>query len=255
MAKREFHRVNVTNPRPASGEAEVVVRGSAKYYLIVPVGEDLFEIHYGGKYLGESTSLSGAESFIQRGGASAPVLIQNPNGGYEMYTYNSPTPKKSNPKKKSKKRAKKRSKKKATRKKKSTKKKAKKKTKKTSVRKKKRISSAKKKVKKAKKKAKSTKKKASSAKKKASKAKKKAKSTKKKVSSAKKKASKAKKKVKKAKTALRKAKRSPNPGSNPSKGRKHKKKGVEKAEPKKKVSVDAAVRNHITKTTGKRPAW
>jgi hypothetical protein len=132
------HRVLVTNP---DGE-KIVLRGIAKYYVIVPVGEELFEVHYGGKYLGESTSLSGAEKFIQRGGASAPVLIQNPNGGYEMYKHKYKAPAKSNPKKKSKKKKstkKRATKKRSTSKKKSTKKKAtkKKSTKKKSTKKRK----------------------------------------------------------------------------------------------------------------------
>ena len=109
------HRVLVTNP----GGERIVLNGKAKYYEIIPVGKNLFEVHYGGKYLGESESLSGAEKFISRGGASAPVLIKNPNGGYEMYKYSTP---KSNPPKK--KKAKKKATKKKSTKKKSTKKKA-----------------------------------------------------------------------------------------------------------------------------------
>lgn len=224
MAARKYHRVLATNPR--SDEAELVVRGGAKYYLIIPIGEELFEIHYGGKYLGESTSLSGAESFIKRGGASAPVLIQNPSGGYEMYKYN--TPAKSNPKKgkkKSKKRGKKRSKKAA-----------KKRGKKKSTKKKSTKKKSKKRGKKKAAKRKTAKKKGAGRKKK--------KATKKR---GKKKASKRKSK----KSTKRKAKKAPK-----KKGSGRKKKAAAKtSEPKKKVSVDSAVRNHIAKSTGKRPAW
>jgi len=95
----QHHRVFVSNPRSSSGDVDVVVRGKTRYYLIVPIAEDLFEIHFDGKYLGESGSLSGAERFINRGGADAPVLIQQPNGGLKMYKYKSPS---SNPKKKKK---------------------------------------------------------------------------------------------------------------------------------------------------------
>ena len=115
MAKKG-HRVLITNP---DGE-EIVLRGIAKYYVIVPVSEDLFEVHYKGKYLGESDTLEGAEKFIKRGGASAPVLIKNPNGGYEMRTNKYKSPSKSK-KKSTKKKAAKR---KPAKKKKSTKKKA-----------------------------------------------------------------------------------------------------------------------------------
>ena len=86
------HRILVSNP----GGERVVLGGQAKCYVIVPL-EGILEIHYAGKYLGESISLSGAEKFIERGGGDAPVLIKNPNGTYKMHTYKSP---KKNPKKK-----------------------------------------------------------------------------------------------------------------------------------------------------------
>jgi len=120
MAKKG-HRVLITNP---DGE-EIVLRGIAKYYVIVPVSEDLFEVHYKGKYLGESDTLEGAEKFIKRGGASAPVLIKNPNGGYEMRTNKYKSPSKSKKKSTKKKAAKRKpAKKKKSTKKKATKKKA-----------------------------------------------------------------------------------------------------------------------------------
>ena len=98
------HRVLATNPKPKDGPPEVVVQdGTVKYYIICPVEEGLYEIYFGKAYLGESTSLKGAEQFLDRGGATAPVLIQNPNGGYTMYEYNRPS--KSNPSKKKRKKA------------------------------------------------------------------------------------------------------------------------------------------------------
>jgi flagellar biosynthesis GTPase FlhF len=191
MAKS--HRVLVTNP---DGE-EVVLRD--RCYIIIPVKDDLFEVHFRGKYLGESTSISGADKFIQRSGAAAPVLIKNPNGGYEMHKYKSP---KANPKKKTKK--------KVTKKKAAKRKPAKKK---------------------------STKKKA--AKKKAAKRK-----------PAKKKA--AKKKAAKRKPAKKKAAKKKAAKRKPAKKKAAKKKAAPSTG---KVSVDAAVRGHITKATGKRPSW
>ena len=223
MSATKTHRVLATNPRSSSGEAGIVVRGPDKYYLIIPIDKDLFEIHFGGKYLGESSSLSGAESFIQRGSASAPVLIKNPSGGYEMFKYKSPT--KSNPKKKRKKAKKKATKRKA--KKKVTKRKTKKKAKKKSTKKK----ATKRKVAKRKTKKKATKKRA---KKKVTKRKTKKKATKKR---AKKKSTK--KKATKKRTSSKKRKST-------------KKKAASKGP---KVSIDAAVRNHITKKTGTRPNW
>src|SRR3990167_4020375 len=108
------HRVMVVNPRPRDGNAKTVIRSGQKFYLIKPISSELYEIYYNKKYLGESTSLSGVDRFIQRCWASAPVLIQNTNGGYEMYQYKSPViggetknPKKKSKKKASKKRAKK----------------------------------------------------------------------------------------------------------------------------------------------------
>ena len=145
------HKVLITNPLPSEGQPDVVIKGIvAKGYIIVPIEASLFEVYMGKKYLGEAETMSQVKKLIKRDGADAPVLIQNPNGGYEMFSYNRPS---SNPKKRKAKKAKKRTKKK------------------TSVRKKKRISGAKKKVKKAKKKVKSAKKKVSKAKKSVRKAK------------------------------------------------------------------------------------
>ncbi len=222
------HKVLITNPLPRKGQPDVVVKGiTAKGYIIVPIEASLFEVYMGKKYLGEAETMAQVKKLIKRDGADAPVLIQNPNGGYEMYSYNRPSsnPKK-NPKKnpKAKKKAKKRPKKKAPRKKKATKK-AKKKT---SPAKKKRISKAKKKVKKAKKKVKSAKKKAKSAKKKVSKAK---------------------KTVRKARGALSKAKRSKNPTPNPHKRKKAKKSAKVVA---RRAATPTEINAYVKRITGKK---
>ena len=220
MAAKKY-KVLITNPVSEGGHPDVVIKGVVvKGYIAVPVEAGIFEVYYGKKYLGEAITKSQIKQLIERDGADAPVLIQNPNGGYEQmpFKYKSPSsnPKKKRGKKKAKKRkAKRRTKKKATKRRKKVtkrkvKRKAKRKTKrkstkrrgkKTSVRKKKRIYKAKKKVKKATRKAKGAKRK---------------------VRSAKKKVSGAKKAVRKAKGALSKAKRSKNPTPNPHKRRKKK---------------------------------
>ncbi len=213
------HNVLITNPLPREGQPDVIVKGiTAKGYIIVPIEASLFEVYMGKKYLGEAETMAQVKKLIKRDGAAAPVLIQNPNGGYEMYSYNRPS---SNPKKKSKaKKAKKRAKKKAPRKKKATKK--------ASPAKKKRISKAKKKVKKAKKKVKSAKKKAKSAKKKVSKAK---------------------KTVRKAKGALSKAKRSKNPTPNPHKRKKAKKSAKVVA---RRPATPTEINAYVKRITGKK---
>ena len=200
----ESYRILATNPRSSGGEEDFIVRGNSRYYLINPTDEGLFEISYGDRYLGESDSLKGAERFIARGGAQAPVLIAN-DGGYKMYKYKSPgemetespdSPTKKNPAKKKKKKKKKKAGKKKVAKKKSGKKKV------------------------------------------------------------------AKKKVAK-KNPASPAKRNPvNPAKRAVKKKAAKKKAAKKvakaaaaAKEVKKVSLDAAVRNHVAKTTGKRPSW
>lgn len=220
MPPKKKHRVLITNPHPIGGKPDIVVKGVvAKGYIIVPIEAGLFEVYMGNKYLGEAESDAQIRKLIERDGADAPVLIQNTNGGYEMYSYTRP---KSNPKKR-KKNAKKR--KKATKrktKKKSTKRKTSKK--KMSPRKKKRVTKAKKKVKKAKKK----------------------------VKSAKKKVKKAKKGLRKAKSSLSKAKRSKNPSkptTNPrKKKRKSSKKKVSKA-PRSKATL-GDINAYVKRVTG-----
>lgn len=218
------HKVLITNPLPREGQPDVVVKGIvAKGYIIVPIEASLFEVYMGKKYLGEAETMAQVKKLIKRDGADAPVLIQNPNGGYEMFSYNRPSsnPKK-NPKKNPEKNPHKRKAKKA-------KKHAKKKTKKkASPAKKKRISKAKKKVKKTKKKVKKANKK---------------------VRSAKKKVSKAKKSVRKAKGALAKAKRSKNPTPNPHK-RKHKK-AAKKAAPRR-PATSGDINAYVKRITGKK---
>ena len=224
------HKVLITNPMPREGHPDVVVKGIvAKGYIIVPIEAGLFEVYMGKQYLGEAETMAQVKKLITRDGADAPVLIQNPNGGYEMYSYKSPS---SNPKKKAKKKATKRkpAKKKAAKKKATKRKPAKKKAakKKTSARKKKRISSAKKKVKKATKKVKSAKKK---------------------VKSAKKKVKSAKKKVRKAKSGLSKAKRSKNPAvPNP---KKRKKKAKKKVAPRAPLTI-SQIEAYVRQVTGKK---
>ena len=215
MDRKKGIRIQVANPRGKNGEAEVIVRGREKYFLIIPIEAGLFEIHYGGKYLGESTSLSGANTFIQRGGANAPVLIKNPDGGYEMYHYKSPA--KKNPQKKYM-AAKQRGKKKAKR------------NPAKNPRKKKKA--AKKKV--AKKKAKRKVAKKNPRKKKAAKRRPAKKRAKKKA---------AKRKPAKRKAAKRK----------PAKRKVAKKKAAKKTASKSKVSVDAAVKGYMKAKTGKSP--
>jgi hypothetical protein len=229
------HRVLITNPQPIGGKPDMVVKGVvAKGYIIVPIEAGLFEVYMGNKYLGEAEGDAQIRKLIERDGASAPVLIQNPNGGYEMYSYTRPT---GNPKKKRKKAAKK--KKKATKRK--TPRKAKKAAKKRP---------AKKRKKKSVKRKKNAKRKAPrKAKKKASK--KVSPRKKKRISKAKKKVKSAKKAVRKAKKALSKAKRSPNPTANPRKKKRKSSKKKASHAPRHKATL-GDINAYVKRVTGKK---
>lgn len=224
MLPRKKHRVLITNPHAIGGKPNVVVQGvKTQGYIIVPIEAGLFEVYMGNTYLGEAESDAQIRKLIERDGASAPVLIQNPSGGYEMYSYSRPT---GNPKKKRKKGAKK---------KKAAKRKNPHKTKKSSKGKKRKKNAGKRKAPR-----KKTGKKVSPRKKK-------------RIAKAKKKVKSAKKKLSKAKSALGKAKRSPNPSkptTNPRK-RKHKKAPKKSMTPAAKSTI-GDINAYVKRVTGKR---
>jgi len=96
------YKVLLTNPCSLGGGCgDPVPRDSiSEAYIIVPEDDGAYLLYLAGTFIGESDSLAGIDEIINEDGArSESVLVENPSGGYKVYSY-----KRKNPKKKSSKR-------------------------------------------------------------------------------------------------------------------------------------------------------
>ena len=101
------YKVLLTNPCSFEGGCgDPITRDSiSEAYVIVPDEGGVYVVYLAGTYVGTGESLEDVETIIQEDGArSESVLIENPSGGYKVYTHKRKNPKKKSSKKKTAKR-------------------------------------------------------------------------------------------------------------------------------------------------------